>query len=47
MDYTQDNNLITDIKLVLQAGMIWNKAADLDEESGFEIYTVDSTAAVR
>jgi hypothetical protein len=47
MDYTQENNLVTDIKLVLESGMIWNKAASLDEESEFEIYTVDSTAAVR
>jgi hypothetical protein len=33
MDFIQDNNLITDIKLVLESGMIWNKAASLDDES--------------
>ena len=47
MNFIQDNNLITDIKLVLESGMIWNKAASLDDESWFEIYTTDSTAAVR
>ena len=47
MEFSQENNLITDIKLVLESWMIWNKAASLDEESGFEIYTTDSTAAVR
>ena len=47
MDFIQDNNIITDIKLVLESGMIWNKAASLDDKSGFEIYTTDSTAAVR
>ena len=47
MEFTEENNLITDIKLVLESWMIWNKAASLDEESGFEIYTTDSTAAVR
>ena len=47
MEFIQDNNIITDIKLVLESWMIWNKAASLDDESGFEIYTTDSTAAVR
>lgn len=47
MEFIQNNNIITDIKLVLESGMIWNKAASLDDESGFEIYTTDSTAAVR
>lgn len=47
MNYKQENNLVTDVKLILESGMIWNKAASLDEESEFEIYTVDSTAAVR
>lgn len=47
LEYPQENNLITDIKLVLESGMIWNKAAHLDDESWFEIYTTDSTAAVR
>jgi hypothetical protein len=47
MDYKQEHNLVTDVKLILESGMIWNKAASLDEESEFEIYTTDSTAAVR
>lgn len=47
MEYKQENNLVTDIKLILESGMIWNKAASLDDQSEFEIYTVDSTAAVR
>ena len=47
MEYPQENNLVTDIKLVLESWMIWNKAASLDDESWFEIYTTDSTAAVR
>ncbi|MCP4523790.1 MAG: prepilin-type N-terminal cleavage/methylation domain-containing protein [Candidatus Gracilibacteria bacterium] len=47
MSYPTEDNLVTDIKLILQSGMIWNKAAKMDENSQFEIYTVDSTAAVR
>jgi len=47
MDYKQENNLVTDVKLILESGMIWNKAASLDENSEFDIYTTDSTAAVR
>lgn len=45
--FPKENNLITKIQLVLESGMIWNKAAHLDDESLFEIYTTDSTAAVR
>ena len=47
LEFPKENNLITKVQLVLQSGMIWNKAASLDEESEFEIYTIDSTAAVR
>lgn len=47
LEFPSETNLITKIQLVLQSGMIWNKAASLDEESQFEIYTIDSTAAVR
>ncbi len=47
LEFPKQNNLITKVQLVLQSGMIWNKAASLDEESQFEIYTIDSTAAVR
>ena len=47
MEFPEENNLITNIKLILESGMIWNKAANLDDESEFQIYTTDSTAAVR
>ena len=47
LEFPTETNLITKVQLVLQSGMIWNKAASLDEESQFEIYTIDSTAAVR
>lgn len=35
------------VKLTLTAGTIWTKATHLDTDSEFEIYTTDSTAAVR
>jgi type II secretory pathway pseudopilin PulG len=47
MDFLEKNNLITKVKLVLWGWTIWNKASHLDDNSGFEIYTTDSTAAVR
>lgn len=47
LEFPSQTNLITKVQLVLQSGMIWNKAASLDDESEFEIYTIDSTAAVR
>ena len=47
MHYKEENNLITKIQLVLKAGAIWTKASRLDESSQFEVYTTDTTAAVR
>lgn len=47
LEFPSQTNLITKVQLVLQSWMIWNKAASLDEQSEFEIYTIDSTAAVR
>ena len=47
MNFKEDNSLFTKIKLALSSGTIWNKATDLDDDSEFEIYTTDATAAVR
>lgn len=47
MQYPQENNLITKIKLALKTGTIWTKAAKMWKDSEFSIYTTDSTAAVR
>lgn len=43
----KENNLITNIKLALTSWTIWTKATSLDDESEFNIYTTDATAAVR
>jgi len=47
MWFSWDTNLLTKIKLVLWAWTIWNKATSLSPKSSFEIYTTDSSAAVR
>jgi len=47
MSFGGKNNLITKIKLVLWAWTIWNKATHLWTNSEFNIYTTDSSAAVR
>lgn len=47
MKYPTKDNLITKIKLALKAWTIWTKASKLGKDSEFEIYTTDSTAAVR
>lgn len=47
LSFPQDNNLTTFIKLTLEAGTIWTKATHLNDNSEFEVYTTDSTAAVR
>lgn len=47
MDFPKDTNLVSNIKLFLQAGSIWTNATKLDEDSSFEIYTTDVTASVR
>ncbi|NCO01598.1 MAG: hypothetical protein GW906_07190 [Epsilonproteobacteria bacterium] len=35
------------MKLTLTTGTIWTKATHLNDSSNFEVYTTDSTAAVR
>lgn len=47
LSFPQDNNLTTFVKLTLTTGTIWTKATHLDDNSEFQIYTQDSTAAVR
>ncbi len=47
MAYTQENNLVTKIKLALTSGTLWTKATSLDEDSEFDVFTQDATAAVR
>lgn len=47
MRFLEDGNLITQVKLALNMGSLWTKAAKLSEKSQFEVYTIDSVAAVR
>lgn len=47
LNFPEWDNLNTIIKLALWAGTIWTKATSLNENSEFEVYTTDSTAAVR
>jgi hypothetical protein len=47
MEFKSDTNLITDVKLALSAGTIWNKAPKLENDSEFEIFAGDTKAAVR
>ena len=47
LDFPKSDSLTTLVKLALWAGTIWTRATNLNEESEFEIYTTDSTAAVR
>lgn len=47
LNFPKENNLSTIVKLALWAGTIWTKATHLNDESEFEVYTTDSTAAVR
>jgi len=44
---TPENNLTTKIKIFLFSGTIFTKATSLNSDSDFEIYTPDTTAAVR
>lgn len=47
LSFPQENNLVSNVKLFLQAWTIWTKATKLDEDSLFEVYSSDWTAAVR
>ena len=45
--FKKNDNSTTFLKLVLKTGKIWTKATHLNEDSEFQIYTDDTTAAVR
>jgi type II secretory pathway pseudopilin PulG len=47
LSFPNENNLNTLVKLSLWAWTIWTKATHLNNKSEFEVYTTDSTAAVR
>jgi len=47
MDFPKDNNLVSKVKIFLEAGSIWTQATSLDDESSFDIFTSDTTASVR
>ena len=47
LSFPKEDNLNTLVKLSLWAWTIWTKATHLNDESEFEVYTTDSTAAVR
>lgn len=47
MAFVEDNNLYTQIKLTLHIGSLWTNATTLDSKSDFEVYTTDTSAAVR
>lgn len=47
LNFKWEDNLATNIKIALWVWKIWTKATSLDDESKFEIYTTDTTAAVR
>lgn len=47
LNFKWTDNLNTIVKLWLEAGKIWTKATKLNDNSQFEVYTTDSTAAVR
>lgn len=47
MTYKEDNNLFSDIKLVLNIWSIFTQASKMDSNSNFEVYTSDTVAAVR
>jgi hypothetical protein len=47
MAFKKETNLVSKIQLALSIGNLWTQAAKLDSESEFEVYTTDTTAAVR
>ena len=47
MTLTNDTNLVTKIQLALNIGSLWTQAAKLNSSSEFEVYSTDTTAAVR
>ncbi|MFK7779608.1 MAG: FecR domain-containing protein, partial [Candidatus Gracilibacteria bacterium] len=47
LDFKGTDNLNTIVKIGLTAGKIWTRATKLNDQSSFEVYTTDTTAAVR
>lgn len=47
LDFPKENDLVSYVKLYLNAGSIWTNATRLDDWSTFEIFTEDTTASVR
>jgi hypothetical protein len=52
MEFVSEDNLLTNIKLVLNSGELWTKATHLNSDdprgkSNFEVYTTDIAASVR
>lgn len=47
MAYKAENNLVTKIKLALNAWTLWTNATSLNDESEFNVFTADASAAVR
>ncbi len=47
LNFKWTDNLNSLVKLWLETGKIWTKATKLNDESQFEVYTTDSSAAVR
>ncbi|MDP2090156.1 MAG: FecR family protein [Candidatus Gracilibacteria bacterium] len=47
LNFKGKDNLNTLVQLGLEAGQIWTKATKLNDKSEFEVYTSDSSAAVR
>ena len=50
MIFKEEDNLLTRVNLFLESGTLWTKATRLNQEdwgSDFEVYTDDTTAAVR
>lgn len=47
MAYKKENNLATKIKLALTSWTLWTRATSLDDDSQFDVFTADASAAVR
>jgi len=50
LEFKEEDNLLTRVNLFLESGTLWTKATRLNQEdwgSDFEVYTDDTTAAVR
>jgi hypothetical protein len=47
MNFVEESNLFTSIKIALNVGSLWTKASKLSDKSNIEIDTTDLIAAVR